>query len=174
LVCAGGEANAWPHDRTARAPRHPHELVHWLAVRLQDRARFEAIARPRMPLAASPVVHARLCEQALREGDSIDALVAGFDAFARSDDVLCVWGYYALDLLVRERGRPYPRVLDIRKIAGDFLKQKPGSLEALVAERGLHHAQLGEGRGGERLGMLHAVTQWLVEQAQAGSYERTA
>ncbi len=171
LVCVAGEANAWPYDRSRKEPRHPHELVHWLGVRVQDDARFEALARPRTPLAASPIIHARLHEQALRAAQGIESLVRGFDAFTRSDDVLCVWGYYALDLLVRERGTPFTRVLDIRKVVGDFLKQKPGSLEALVEQRGLRFEALGGGRGGERLGMLAAVTRWLAEEAHAGSYE---
>jgi DTW domain-containing protein YfiP len=173
LVCAGGEANAWPTDRSIRAPRHPHELVHWLAVRL-DGERFESIARPRMPLAPSPIVHAQLTERALREGAEIASLVASFEAFSRPDDVLCVWGHYALDLLVRERGVEYTRVIDIRKVVGDFLKHKPGSLEGLIEERGLAWTSLGQGRGGARLGMLFAVTRWLVEEAHAGHYERVS
>lgn len=174
LVCVGGEANAWPYDREAGSPRHPHELVHWLGVRLADADRFEALARPRLPLAASPVVHARLHAEALQQAEGIDKLARDFDAFSRADDVLCVWGYYALDLLVKERGVPFARVLDVRKVAGDFLKQKPGSLEALVRERGLAFDTLGSGRGGERLGMLAAVTRWLVQEASAGQYERAS
>ncbi|MET0286120.1 MAG: tRNA-uridine aminocarboxypropyltransferase [Polyangiales bacterium] len=174
LLCVGGEANAWPYDRAAGSRAHPHELVHWLGARLAKGERFEAIARPRTPLAPSPIVHARMDEQALRNADGIDALVRGFDAFSRADDVLCVWGYYALDLLARERGAKFPRVLDIRKVVGDFLKQKAGSLEGLVEERGLAYESLGSGRGGERLGMLVAVTRWLAEEANEGSYEHAS
>jgi DTW domain-containing protein len=174
LLCVGGEANAWPYDRALRRPAHPHELVHWLGARLSDGARFEALACPRLPLAASPIVHARLDKAALLAASGIDATIRGFDAFTSPDDVLCVWGYYALELLVRERGTRFKRVLDIRKVAGDFLKQKPGSLEGFVQERGLTFESLGAGRGGERLGMLTAVTSWLIEQARAGSYERAS
>ncbi|HEX5661276.1 MAG TPA: tRNA-uridine aminocarboxypropyltransferase [Polyangiales bacterium] len=168
LVCVGGEANAWPYDRELGEPRHPHELVHWLGVRVATGERFEALAHPRKPLADSPMIHARLREPALRAADGIDTLISRYDAFSQPDDVLCVWGYYALDLLARERGAKFARVLDVRKVVGDFLKQKAGSLEGLVADRKLAFEPLGEGRGGERLGMLTAVTRWLVQEAHAG------
>jgi DTW domain-containing protein len=169
LVCVGGEANAWPYDRGAGVREHPHELVHWLAVRVASGERYECIAQPRAPLAPSPMTHAKLSEQALRHGASVPQLLASFAAFSRTDDVLCVWGTYALALYVREAGQPFPRVLDVRKVVGDFFKLKPGSLEALVESRGLAFSPLGHGRGGERLGMLHAVTQWLIDEARERS-----
>ena len=151
----GGEANAWPHDRALRRPPHPHELVHWLAQRLARHpagaAGFEALLRPRAPLSKSPLLHARLPRELLEGGLSLPELQSAWLAFARADDVLCCWGHYATNLLQREGIALSERVLDLRKVAGDYLKCRPGSLEELVAARGLAFTPRGHGRGGERL-----------------------
>ncbi|MDB4973766.1 MAG: hypothetical protein JWN48_2107 [Myxococcaceae bacterium] len=167
LVCVTGEANAWPVDRSVGTPPHPHELVQWAAVRLDSGARFEKILRPRLPLASSPVCHSRLTERALREGASVAELLSDFDSFASADDVICTWGTYGRDLFMRERATPFARWVDIRKVVGDFLKRRPGSIEALIEQRGLSFEPVGSGRGGERLGMLRAVTRWLADEAHA-------
>ena len=168
LVCVTGEANAWPVDRkVATAPPYPHELVHWLAVRLDTGARFEKILQPRFPLASSPMCHSRLLESDLQNGVGVAELLTSFDAFSLPQDVICTWGTYARDLFVRERLSPFARWVDMRKVVGDFLKRRPGSIEALVAERGLSFEPVGSGRGGERLGMLRAVTRWLADEAHA-------
>ncbi|MDB4990734.1 MAG: hypothetical protein JWN04_5912 [Myxococcaceae bacterium] len=165
LVCVNGEANAWPVDRSIGAPPHPHELVQWLAVRLDSGAPFEKILRPRLPLASSPMCHSRLPESALRDGASVAELLTDFDAFAGSDDVICTWGTYARELFLRERSAPFARWVDIRKVVGDFLKRRPGSIESIIRERALGFEPVGSGRGGERLGMLRAVTRWLADEA---------
>jgi len=169
LVCVMGEANAWPHDRALGSAPHPHELVHWLGYRLDTEARFESIMKPRKPLASSPIVHARLTESALRGGQSVDAMMRGFAEFASDEDVMCVWGHYGTGLFLRERPehqRSFGRFVDVRKVVGDLLKRKAGSIEALVQERELPYQPIGAGRGGERLGMLVAVTTWLAQQAR--------
>jgi hypothetical protein len=179
LLCVTGEANAWPHDRALRRPRHPHELVHWLAQCVGEAERdesFELLLAPRLPLAKSPIVHARLSEHELMEGAALSSLHTSWPAFVasveagvstRAEDqvVLVCWGPYALNLLRREGLALPERVIDARKVAGDYLKCRPGSLEELVAQRGLSYTPRGRGRGGERLGMLVALTRWLREQA---------
>ncbi|MEY4508765.1 MAG: hypothetical protein RLZZ450_887 [Pseudomonadota bacterium] len=167
LVCVMGEANAWPHDRAVGSAPHPHELVHWLGYRLDDETRFESILKPRKPLAKSPIVHARLTESALQTGQSVPDMQRDFAAFARDDDVFCVWGHYGTGLFLRERPedqRSFSRFIDVRKVVGDLLKRKAGSIEGLIEERGLPYESVGAGRGGERLGMLIAVTKWLRTQ----------
>ena len=166
LLCVSGEANAWPHDRTLRRPPYPHELVHWLAVRPGDEPRFEVLIKPRTPLSKSPAAHARLSNDALLAGCSLEELLTRWHAFVRPDDVLCCWGHYACELLRREGGRLPTQVVDLRKVAGDFLKSRPGSLEELVEAHSLASTPRGEGRGGERLGMLEAVTRWLADEAR--------
>jgi DTW domain-containing protein YfiP len=165
LVCVHGEANAWPYDRSHGAPLHPHELVHWVAVRVSDGARFEQVIAPRLPLARSPIVHARLDEAELRAGASIEALAEAWRGFVRPDDVLCGWNTYALDLLARELGPAPQPFVDLRKVTGDYVQRRAGSMEERVAALGLVSESCGRGRGGERLGMLLALAHWLVERA---------
>jgi hypothetical protein len=164
LLCVTGESNAWAHDRALGRPPHPHELVHWVAAR--NGQRLEELIAPRKPLSRSPMVHARLPEEAVRGGTSLAALRERWAAFVRPDDVICSWGDYASGLFEAEGLSLGERRVDIRKVAGDLLKKRPGSLEELTAELGLAHAPLGLGRAGERLGMLVAVTEWLAEKAR--------
>jgi hypothetical protein len=166
LLCVTGESNAWPHDRSLGGPPYPHELVHWVAFRPRDGARFEALLAPRAPLSRSPTVHARLDERALREGQSVAEFQARWRAFVQPDDVVCAWGDYAIKLFEAEGVALNAERVDVRKVVGDLRKQRPGSLESLVEELTLAHGPLGRGRAGERLGMLAAVTAWLAQRAQ--------
>lgn len=181
LLCVGGEANAWPHDRALRKPPHPHELVHWLALRLAAPASltpeavcvdgagdqgFEALLAPRLPLSKSPELHARIAPALLLSGLTLPAFRAAWHSFVRPGDVVCAWGHYATNLLQREQVALPERVIDLRKVAGDYLKSRPGSLEDLVEARGLAYRSRGQGRGGQRLGMLVAVTEWLAAEAR--------
>lgn len=176
LLCVTGEANAWAHDRALRRPPHPHELVHWLAQRVDLGGRgesFELVLAPRLPLAKSPIVHARLSERELTHGEPLGALHRRWTAFTRDQDVWVCWGPYALNLLRREGLALPEQVIDLRKVAGDYLQSRPGSLEELIAERGLSYAPRGRGRGGERLGMLVAATHWLRAEARGDGFERS-
>jgi DTW domain-containing protein YfiP len=167
LVCVTGEANAWPVDRSVGLPPHPHELVHWLAGRLDDASCFESILKPRCPLASSPMCHSRIDERALAQGASVPDLLQAFSTFTREGDVICTWGHYGRDLYLREQPTALAHWVDIRKVVGDYLKRRPGSIESIVEERGLAYTPQGSGRGGERLGMLMAVTRWLASEAHA-------
>lgn len=169
LLCVTGEANAWPHDRSLKRPAHPHELVHWLAQRIVgelDEQSFELVLAPRLPLARSPIIHARLDEAELTAGAPIASLLEDWAAFSRAHEVMACWGPYSLGLLRREGIALPARIVDVRKVVGDYLKCRPGSLEELVAERALPYQSIGRGRGGERLGMLVAVVHWLRREAR--------
>jgi hypothetical protein len=174
LLCVTGEANAWPFDRRVGRAAHPHELVHWLAQHVGESpnaAPFEAILAPRLPLARSPIIHARLNETELAEGTSVPAFRAAWEVFSRVQNPLLCWGPYALGLLQGEGVRLPPQVVDLRKVAGDFLKCRPGSLEDLIAARALAYEPIGRGRGGERLGMLVALTRWLISAARSAEHD---
>lgn len=170
LVCVTGEANAWPHDRVLQKPPHPHELVHWLGQRMPEHsageAAFEALLAPRLPLSKSPAQHAKLDPAELLSGLTLSDFRSAWASFARPTDVLCCWGHYAINLLQREAVQLPARMVDLRKVSGDYLKARPGSLEELVVAQGLPFRALGRGRGGERLGMLVAVSEWLVREAR--------
>lgn len=172
LVCLIGEANAWPHDRVLGGPPHPHELVHCLAAEAGGEAVFEQLIAPRLPLSRSPIEHALLTEDELAGGASLSDARAAWDRFVRPDDVLCVWGHHALGMLQRDDMTLPARRIDIRAVARDLLKTRSGSAEELVERRGLPWRSAGRGRGGRRLGMLVAITRWLVEEAR-GSARRS-
>jgi DTW domain-containing protein YfiP len=170
-VCLIGEANAWPHDRALGGPPHPHELVYCCAAvpgdeARGDEARFERLIAPRLPLSDSPVVHARLSAEELARGVPLDEARSDWNRFVRPEDVLCVWGHHSLSLLQRDDMTLPRRVIDVRRVAGEVLRARPGRAEALVERLGLPWRSLGRGRGGERLGMLVAITRWLVETAR--------
>ena len=75
---------------------------------------------------------------------------------------------------VREEGpvERSPLVLN-RKLSPRAPRRKvvtrPGRAEELVERLGLPWRSLGRGRGGERLGMLVAITGWLVDAARKSS-----
>jgi hypothetical protein len=165
LVCVAGESNGGRRDPRSGVAAQPHELIYWTALRIEDGARFEALIAPRRPLTSSPMKYGRLDEDAVRGGGSAAELVAGWQAFVRADDVVCFWGEYALELFRAEGADPGARLVDMRKVMGDYLQRRPGAPEALVAELGLAWQACGLGRGGDRLGVLVALTRWLADRA---------
>lgn len=166
-VCVSGEANAWPYEHKHLAPPYPHELVHWTAQRLADDARFEAVIAPRYPLSASPMKHAKIDEARLRAGLTFGDFAESWRSFYGPTDVICSWGHYGTGLLRREGGTLPNAVIDMRKVAGDFLRKRPGSAEDLVKQLDISWEPCGSGRCGERLGMLVAITRFLLRQASA-------
>jgi DTW domain-containing protein YfiP len=171
LVCMAAEANAWPYDREAKKALYPEEIVYVAAARLDGSGEFEAFIAPEQPLAFSPLKHARLEESRIRGGLTRAAFDETWRSFLRPDDILCVWGTYGMNLLRRHGASLPERILDVRKVSGDWLKRRPGSVEALVEDLALAYQTRGSGRGGERLGMLVAVTEQLVARAAAMSTE---
>jgi hypothetical protein len=161
LVCATGESNGGRYDPRASPPEQRHELVYWTALRLSDGAHFEAMIAPRRPLTPSPMKYGGLDEAAVRGGGSVAELIAGWQSFVRPDDVICVWGQYALELFRAEGAPVTDRLIDLRKVMGDYLQRRPGAPESLVQGLGLSFQPCGKGRGGERLGVLAALTRWL-------------
>jgi DTW domain-containing protein YfiP len=163
IVVVVGEANAWPY-----APaRHPDELVQWLAVRLDDGARFERIVRPRMMLSPTTTKHTRLDEATILGGVTFERLAADWRAFVRDDDVVVSWGPYAASLMKAQGGFLPADFVDLRRAAFDWLRDKTGNIVELAERLGLEHDALGTGRGGARLGTSAAVARFLGQQAPA-------
>ena len=169
LVCLIGEANAWPHDRVLGGPPHPHELIHCIAADLGGETTFEQLIAPRLPLSTSPIKHALLTEDELANGAPLEVARSAWGRFVRPDDVLCVWGHHAFGMLQRDELTLPERRLDIRQVARDYLKTRSGSAEELALRLGLAWQSAGRGRGGKRLGMLVAITRWLVEEARGST-----
>jgi DTW domain-containing protein len=155
LVCVHGEANAWP----ARRPGgHPAEIVHWIARRAQTGETFEAVIKPRRPLAPAIPRHIQISEEKLAAGESWSSFRARWEAFLREDDFACSWGRYPLDLLEAEGvGLPKAR-LDMRPVAGGHLGAPTGSVEDCTTRLGVAAAEpFALGRGGTRLAALTAI-----------------
>jgi DTW domain-containing protein YfiP len=159
LVCVVGEANAWPYR--AGASRAPEELVHWVAHRVATGETFDMIAAPQGKLSPSTAFHSELAEDQILGGAPRAELFAGFARFSRPSDILCAWGHYGLDLVVRSGGSLPAERIDLRAQACRLVDRKLGSLEAYAATIAPPAAPLAGGRAGRRLAMLvHIVRAW--------------
>jgi len=161
VVCLHGEANAWP----ARRPGgHPPEIVHWVARRAQTGETFEAIIAPRRPLAPSVPGHLRIPRERLAAGESWEDFRARWSAWTRTEDVICAWGRYPVDLLESE-GVALPAArIDMRPAAGYFLGQRTGSVEDCTARLGVEvQDPFALGRGGARLAALSAIVDKMMQ-----------
>ncbi|HVU51118.1 MAG TPA: tRNA-uridine aminocarboxypropyltransferase [Polyangia bacterium] len=168
LVVVHGEANAWP----LRVPGHPPpEIVQWLAWRPATGETFEALVRPRGPLAPSAALQLGLDAGALARGESWGAFRARWEAFAREDDVLCSWGHFPTATLAREDVRVPPSRVDARVAANALFGERHGSAEACarrLEEAGRVEpaaAAAAPGRGGVRLEALRRIVEALLRSA---------
>jgi DTW domain-containing protein YfiP len=172
LVCVHGEANAFP----VRTPgRRPPEIVHWLAWRPATGESFEAVVAPRGPLAPSAHLQLGIPRGTMEAGEPWDAFRARWESFSREDDVLCAWGHFPLDTLVREPVRAPAGRLDARAAANCLLGARTGTVDECA--RRLEAAGLLElevapstarGRGGARMsGLKRVVAALLRDQPSA-------
>lgn len=167
LVCITGDANAWPY-RPGKS--QPDELVHWLAHRLSTGETFEAFIAPRLLLSPSVPMQTRLTLEQITGGESFERFDARWRAFLRDDDVLCSWGFYATQLLVREGGHLPARRVELRKALGDLLKTGPGSLDDVGERLGVAAMPaMGEGRAGERLARTCEAARYLAAELRRRS-----
>jgi DTW domain-containing protein YfiP len=169
LVVVHGEANAWP----VRVPGHPPpEIVHWLAWRPATDETFEAVIRPRGPLAPSAPLQLRLDAAALAAGEPWESFRARWEAFARADDVLCAWGHFPTGTLEREDVLVPAARLDARVAANALLGARLGSAEDCarrLEETGRAapaSAPAAPGRGGARMEALRRIVTALLRSAE--------
>jgi DTW domain-containing protein YfiP len=164
LIVGYGEANAWPKASPLGGEA---EVLHWVAERVLDGARFEALIAPRRPLSPSFGLHSKLEPDLVLAGESWAAFSERWQAFVRPDDLLLGWGFFASERLAGE-GLALPERLDLRPLARRQLRQKTGEVAACAAQLG---ATLGErwahGRAGERLAGAVAVTRALLDAARS-------
>lgn len=149
------EANAYPLHS---APHHPPELVHLVSVRPATGERFEALIRPRHPLAPSTAFHLGIDEAALQGGEPAAQALARWRRFRQDRDVLVAWGPYTLQLLVQEGVEVEPH-LDLRQLLKQRLKRRAGAVEEAAAALapGRPRSIWGRGRAGRRVAALEAV-----------------
>jgi DTW domain-containing protein YfiP len=165
LVVVHGEANAWP----VRAPGHPPpEIVQWLAWRPATGESFEAIVKPRGPLAPSAPLQLRLDAAALAAGEDWTSFRERWETFARDEDVLCSWGHFPTGTLEREEIRVPVARIDARVAASALVGARVGTAEE-CARRLEQSARIeparaprGAGRGGARLEALQRIVKALL------------
>lgn len=154
LVCAQGEANAWP----ASDPRHEAELVQWRALRLATGEEFSATIRPRQPLGPRTPSNAELSPEVLLAGESWESFASRWEAFLRPDDVLTTWGHYHAGL-APDLALPTQRV-DLRIAAARVLGKRSGTVEQCAERLGIT-AGRGEGRCARRIALAEAIARRL-------------
>jgi DTW domain-containing protein len=160
VVVVAAETNAWPcHAKQ----RYPDEIVQWLAVRGDESRDFAAVVRPSHPLAPGVVAHTELAADLLLAGTSRPEFLAAFDGFLGAGDAIATWGTYATRLMAEAGLARHRPVIDLRRVAADWLRASPGSIDACLAGMGLSPAPRGPGRGGRRLGQMLAVYRQVLE-----------
>jgi DTW domain-containing protein YfiP len=160
LVCVHGEANAWP-ARVSDGP--PPEIIHWVARRPGTGETFEAVIRPRHPLAPSIPGYIGITPERLGAGESWASFRARWEAFVRPRDFACTWGRYAPDLVEAE-GIALPAArLDLRPFVGTYLGARTGTVEECSGRMGLTvGASQAAGRAGTRLAALSAIVDGIL------------
>jgi hypothetical protein len=161
------------------APPHTPELVHLVASRPGSGERFEAIIRPRLPLAPSVPHHIDLDAETLLRGEPVGAALARFAAFLRPGDQLTGWGAFGYGLLRGEvNGTELDAAihdfLDLRPFVSRRLGRRSGGIEQAALElaplaldgsvsslRGAPRV-FARGRAGRRLAALEEVLAALV------------
>jgi DTW domain-containing protein YfiP len=170
LVVVHGEANAWP----VRVPGHPPpEIVQWLAWRPATGETFDAVVRPRGPLAPSAPLQLGLSADALAAGEEWASFRARWEAFARTDDVVCSWGHFPTGTLERETINVPEARVDARVAASALVGARVGTAEE-CARRLEEAARLeparsarAPGRGGARMEALQRIVRALLSVAAA-------
>jgi DTW domain-containing protein YfiP len=151
VVLVAIETNAWPLEA---GDHGPEEIVHLAAVRADESASFEAVARATGPLAPSVTTHTELSAACLEAGVAREAFRVAFAAFLEPGDVLATWGTYAPVRLRDEALAPHHVHVPLRRVAADRLRRSPGSLEACAESLGVVARPLAPGRAGRRLGLM--------------------
>ncbi len=168
VVVVAAETNAWPFDAK---DVHPDEIVHWLAVRGDETARFSAVVRPTHPLAPRVEAHTGLAADLLLGGTSREAFLEAFATFLRAGDTIATWGRYATELVGEAGFASDHAVVDLRRVAADWLRDSPGSIERCVERLALVAPPLGAGRAGRRLGLLLRVFRQVLEPRKSARLE---
>lgn len=162
MVVVYGEANAHPRGTGFD---DPGELVQLVAARSATGERFEAVVKPRRPLAESAPFHLGVRAEAILEGESVESALRRFRAFIRPDDLLCVWGEFVIGLLRMEQFEP-PPFTDVRMPVMRVLRGRPGGMESAAQKLGLVPQQpWGQGRAGVRVAAMEAVVRALHQRA---------
>lgn len=152
LVLVFAEGNAWPAEQ---GPGGPTDVVLWVAARPADGARFEAVVRPRRPLAPHLCRHVGLSAEALAAGEPFAAAAERWRAFARPDDVVATWGRHSVDLL-RGEGISVPEPVEMKRLVSNLFHAPLGGVEHLARTLDVALPE-GRGRAARQLAALEGV-----------------
>jgi DTW domain-containing protein YfiP len=161
LVAVHTEVNV--HARETRVPGKP-ELLQLVAERIATGERFEAMLAARRPMATTVPLHLELPASRFQGGEGVADVFARFAAFLRSDDRVCCWGRFPLDLLQAEGFEPR-LVVNLREVAARALGRSPGGPEqaALALSGGAESRPAWTGgRAGRRVAALGTILDQLL------------
>lgn len=152
LVAVYAEANAYPGEAGAA------EMVQLVAVRPASGARLALTIAPRRALGPRTSAHLEVPAATLLAGMPPAEALARWRAFVAPADLLCTWGFHAVDLL-RAAGDAARPVRDLRAASVRRLRRRAGGVEGAAVALGAP-ATLdvwAPGRAGRRIAALAAV-----------------
>lgn len=163
LVVVAAEANA--HRRGSGVPGIP-EMVQLTAIRPSTGAVFHAFLAPRRPLAPGAAHHLEVPSEDLLGGRPVEAVLADWEGFVTREDRLVGWGGFAWELLGQEGWHSSFPPIDLRLVAAQRLKRRPGAAETAAAamEAGWVDHPVAPGRAGRALRAIAAMAGHLREE----------
>ena len=166
LIALAGEANAYP--RASGTPGEP-EIIQIAAKRLASGEVFQAFLAPRRPLAPGAGHHLEVPVASLRNGRPPAEVLLDWGRFVKPGDRLVGWGPFAWDLLAREGWRPESRPIDLRLVAAQRLKRRPGRADDATRAIGgtLAEPRPAPGRAGRTVQAIAAFVERLLEEKRA-------
>ena len=163
LIVMAGEANA--HRQGSGVSGDP-EIIQLVAQRVATGDVFHTFIAARRPLSAGAAHHLDVPIASLLEGRSLSAVLEDWEGFLRPGDRLVGWGPFGWDLLTREGWQPAVRPIDLRLVAAQRLKRRPGrAVDAALAMGGtLRNEPPAPGRAGRTVQAVAACIERLLEE----------
>jgi len=163
LIAVAGEANA--HRLGSGVPGEP-EIIQLAAQRLATGEVFHAFLAPRRPLAPRAAPHLEVPVSSLENGRNLAEVLRDWDRFVRPADRLVGWGGFSWDLLAQEGWRRDLEPVDLRLVAAQRMKRRPGRPAAATLAIGgtLGSEPPAPGRAGRTVQAIAAFVTRLLEE----------
>ena len=163
LIAIAGEANA--HRLGSGIPGEP-EIIQLAAQRLATGEVFHAFLAPRRPLAPRAAHHLEVPVSALETGRPLGDVLRDWNRFVQPGDRLVGWGGFSWDLLAQEGWHPDAPPVDLRLVAAQRLKRRPGRPDTATLAIGgtLGSEPPTPGRAGRAVQAIAAFVTRLLEE----------